>query len=62
MKGMLDWLVRMVSLEEWLGEWRCTPVVSGSQSLIYSLEEQKLMSFADNLASQTQCTMGLWET
>ena len=63
MKVTLDWLVGMVSLEEWLGEWRCTPVVSGSQSLsLQQLEEKKLMSFADNLASQTQCTMGLWET
>ena len=38
-------------------------MVNGSQSLsLQQLEEQKLMSFADNLASQTQCTMGLWET
>ena len=38
-------------------------MVSGPQSLsLHQLEEQKLMSFADNLASQTQYTMGLWET
>ena len=38
-------------------------MVGGSQSLsLQELEEQKLMSFVDNLASQTQCTMVLWET
>ena len=38
-------------------------MVSGSQSLsLHQMEKKKLMSFADNLASQTQCTMVLWET
>ena len=39
-------------------------MVSGSQSFgRQQLEKKKkLMSFVDNLASQTQCTMALWET